>query len=451
MPDRPRSPGNHNGPDDPSSEWGWAYGRGQGAPASRPPQDNGETAVRRTVPRGQGYPPQAPARPGYDRPMPAPGQIQPTPGEYGYGRQQGQWSQPSEYGGGGGWGGRDGGGYGGGGGGRGGRPRPKRSSAGKKIFTTILVILAILIASVAWIGISAWNKIDKVAYEPDGDRPDDQPGTTYLIVGSDSRAGLTKEEGKKLGTGSAADVSGARTDTIKLLHTGSGKSIVVTLPRDSIVPIPGHGTSKINAAFAYGGPTLLTQTIEQDTGVKIDGYVEIGMGGVARLVDGVGGVTICPDQDMKDPLAGLDVKKGCQEADGVTALAYSRSRHAMAKTGDLGRGAHQTEVISSIGKKAASPSTLLNPFKLAKMSKGAEGLKVGKGMSIFGGIKFLLAFRALASGSAMTCGVPISDFAVHWDRDRALEMFGHIKDDTIDDIPDDLCTPTGLKGVKGID
>lgn len=441
MPDRPRNPDGN----DPQSEWNWAYGRGQGA--QRPSQGNGETAQRPSARGGQAYPPQAPPRRGYDQSMPSPSQIAPTPGyqQDGY-PQQGQWSQPSEYGGGGGFGGgREGGGYGGGGNGRGGQPRPKRSSTGKRVFTVILVILAIFIASIAWIGISAWNKIDKVAYEPSGDRPSDQPGTTYLIVGSDSRAGLTKEEGRKLGTGSAADVAGQRTDTIKLLHTGSGKTVVLTIPRDSIVPIPGHGTTKINAAFAYGGAPLLVQTIEQDTGVRIDGYFEIGMGGVARLVDGVGGVTICPDQDMKDPLAGLNIKKGCQQADGVTALGYSRSRHSLS-TGDLGRGAHQTEVISQIGKKAASPGTLLNPFKLSKVAQGAEGIKVGKGMNIFGGIKFLLAFRALASGSALTCGIPIRDFSVHWDHDRALQMLNYIKQDQTDSIPSDLCTPTGLKG-----
>ena len=451
MPD-PRSPGAPGSPDgnDPQAQWGWAYERGQGAPRSQRPQGNPE--VTRPA---QAAPPQAPGRPGYDRPMPTPSQIMPTPGyDNGYaqqGAQQGQLNQPTEYGGG-------GGGYGGGrddnwggGGGRGGQPTPKRRHTGRNIFLAVLVVLAIFLGSIAWIGVSAWNKIDKVAYEPSGDRPSDPPGTTYLIVGSDSRKGLTKEEGKKLGTGSAADVSGARTDTIKLLHTGSGKSIVVTLPRDSIVNIPGHGKTKINAAFAFGGPELLVQTIEQNTGIRIDGYFEIGMGGVARLVDGVGGVTICPDQDMKDKLAGLDIKKGCQQADGVTALAYSRSRHALKKTGDLGRGAHQVEVISAIGKKAASPGTLLNPFKLAKVAQGAEGIRVGKGMNVIGGIKFLLAFRALAGGSAMTCGVPIRDFSVHWDKERALQMFDHIKRDDIDSLPADLCTPTGLKGVKGAD
>ncbi|NYI79248.1 LCP family protein [Nocardioides panzhihuensis] len=444
----PRNPGNPNDPR--SQQYGWAYGGGQSAPSSGPEPTNVMPTVGRPP---AGSPPPAPPRGGYDRPLPEPGQIAPTPGydQRGYGQQgydqgyqqQGGWNQPSEYGNGGyGGPGGPGDGNGGGRGGRGGRtPKPKKRHPFRRFVAIVMIPVLILVGAVAWIGISAWNKVDKVPYEPTaGERPADQPGKTYLIVASDSREGLTAKEKKKLSTGDAA---GSRTDTIKLLHTGAGKTIVVTLPRDSIVPIPGHGETKINAAFAYGGPELLVQTIEQNTGVRIDGYVEIGMGGLARLVDGVGGIEICPKKDMKDPKAGLDIQKGCQEVDGVTALAYSRSRYA-AEAGDLGRGANQTEVISAIGKKATSPATLLNPFKLAEMGTGAEGLKVGEGMSVIGGAQFLWAFKALAGGSAMTCGVPIRDFAVNWRKEDALTMFGHIKNDTVDEIPADICTPTGL-------
>ncbi|MGH3351295.1 MAG: LCP family protein [Nocardioides sp.] len=452
----PRNPGNPNDPR--SQQYGWAYGRGQSAPPNGPEQTNVMPTAQRPP---AGSPPPAPQRGGYDRPLPQPGQIAPTPGydqgygQQGYGQQgygqQGGWSQPSEYGGGTGGHGGPGDGYGGRdgrGGGRGGRqPRPKKRHPFRRFVAILMIPVLILVGAIAWIGISAWNKVDKVPYEPTaGERPADQPGKTYLIVASDSREGLTKAEKKKLHTG---DASGSRTDTIKLLHTGAGKTIVVTIPRDSPVDIPGHGNTKINAAFAFGGPELLTQTIEQNTGVRIDGYVEIGMGGLARLVDGVGGVEICPKQDMKDPLAGLNVKKGCQDADGATALAYARSRH-VESTGDLARGVNQTEVISGIGKKMTNPATVLNPFKLAEMGKSAEGLKVGEGMSVIGGVQFAWAFKALAGGSAMTCGVPIVDVSTQWNKEDALTMFGHIKEDTVDQMPADICTPTGLpKSVTG--
>jgi len=310
----------------------------------------------------------------------------------------------------------------------------------------LLVLVLIWLIAVVWTGLSFPNAMRRVAWEPSGARPADQPGTTYLIVASDSRKGLSKAERKKLHTG--GDV-GQRTDTIKLLHTGSGPTMMMTIPRDSYVPIPGHGSSKINAAFAWGGPKLLVKTIEQDTGIRVDGYVEIGMGGLVNLVDGVGGVTICPKTNMDDPLANLHVKKGCQHADGVKALAYSRSRHAQ-KLGDLGRGEAQDEVIGQIGKKVATFGTIANPFRLAGLKDAARGISIGDGMSTLGIAKFAWAFKSVAGGSALECGVPIADMYIHWDQARAKKMFHYIIDDKVGDMHKRLCTPSGLpKGVTG--
>ena len=204
---------------------------------------------------------------------------------------------------------------------------------------------------------------------PDGDRPADQPGTTYLLVGSDSRADLTKEEREELGTG--GDV-GQRTDTIMLLHTGYGPNLLMSIPRDSMVDIPDHGNTKINAAYAFGGPQLLITTIEQNTGIRIDDYVEIGFGGFVGMVDALGGVEICPNNAMKDPLANLDIKKGCQEADGKTALGYARSRHTSQKLGDIKRAQHQREVVSAIGSEAVSPWTFINPVRYYRLAMAAS-------------------------------------------------------------------------------
>jgi LCP family protein required for cell wall assembly len=210
----------------------------------------------------------------------------------------------------------------------------------------------------------AWTQVEKVDFEPGGNRPEDQPGTTYLLVGSDSRAGLSKEERKELGTGNA---SGQRTDTIMLLHTGDGPNLLMSVPRDSIVEVPGHGTTKINAAYAFGGAKLLVKTLENETGIRIDEYVEIGLGGLAGVVDAVGGIEICPTQNMKDPLANLNIKKGCQEVDGATALGYARSRHTSG-IGDIERVKHQREVVAAVGDKVVSPWTFINPVRYWRLS-----------------------------------------------------------------------------------
>ncbi|SFB75726.1 transcriptional attenuator, LytR family [Nocardioides terrae] len=334
-------------------------------------------------------------------------------------------------------------------------PTPREAGSGggrgrfvsfKTVRRIVYVLVLAWIVSLVWVGLSFPGAMSRIAWEPSGARPADQPGTNYLVVASDSRKGLSAAQRKRLHTGN--DV-GQRTDTIKVLHTGSGPNLLMTIPRDSYVPIPGHGSTKINAAFAYGGAKLLVKTVEQNTGLHIDGYVEIGMGGLVNLVNGVGGITICPKTDMKDPLAGLDVKKGCQHVKGVKALAYSRSRHAQ-QLGDLGRGEAQSEVIGQIGKRAATPGTLLNPFKLNGLKDAASGIGVGKGMSTLDIARFAWAFRSVSNGSALTCGVPISDMYIHWDDARSKKMFDYLKADRTEDIPQNLCTPSGLpKSVTG--
>ena len=313
----------------------------------------------------------------------------------------------------------------------------------KKILLTVLVAwLAFLIAVPLW----AWSQIDKVDIEPSGDRPESQPGTNYLLVGSDSRKGLTKKEARRLGTGTQ-DV-GNRTDTIMMIHTGSGPNLLLSIPRDSIVNVPGQGTTKINSAFAIGGPKLLVKTIEQNTGLHVDHYVEIGFGGFVNSVDAVGGIEICPRERMVDKLANLRVKKGCQEADGVTALGYARSRK-VSKYGDIDRARHQREVVSAIGSEVISPWTFLNPVRYINVNKAAtSSLRISEGTGPFALAMFGLAMTRVNGENGLTCGMPIADQAIHWDRERALRLLKFIKEDSTDDIPKRLCTGTGLPGVR---
>jgi LCP family protein required for cell wall assembly len=289
----------------------------------------------------------------------------------------------------------------------------------------------------------AWSKADKVNAFPSGHRPADQSGTNYLLVGSDSRAGLTPAQRKALHTGNAA---GKRTDTIVLVHTGSGPTLTMSIPRDSLVPIPGYGTTKINAAFAYGGPKLLVQTVEQDTGIHIDHYVEIGLGGFVNIVDSVGGITICPSHNMNDKLANLHVKKGCQHADGPVALAYARSRHADPKLGDIARGGQQREVMAAVGHKALSPWTVVNPFRYWNLwTSATDNLTVDKDMSVVG----MGHFGWAMTHSDLTCPVPISNLAVTWDPTRSKQMFHDIISDNTSAIGKSLCTKSGLPASAG--
>ncbi|MET1006118.1 MAG: LCP family protein, partial [Propionibacteriaceae bacterium] len=204
-----------------------------------------------------------------------------------------------------------------------GRP-PKKRHPARNTFRVLGVLVLVFIVGLVAIPVYAWSQVNRVDEAPSGDRPDKQPGTTYLLVGSDSREGLTKEERKKLGTGSTG---GQRTDTIMIMYVPpGGKPALISIPRDSFRPIPGHGSNKINAAFSFGGAPLLVETVEQSTGLRIDNYVEIGFGGFVNIIEAVGGIEMCLPKAIKDKNSHLNLPKGCQTLDGTTALGYVRMR-----------------------------------------------------------------------------------------------------------------------------
>lgn len=320
-------------------------------------------------------------------------------------------------------------------------PPPTSARRSRRGFGWVKLVLLLWLVFLVAVPVWAWSNIEKVDAAPDGERPGSQPGHTYLLVGSDSREGLTKAERRRLGTGGA---EGRRTDTIMLLHTGAGPNLLMSIPRDSQVEVPGYGTTKVNAAYAYGGPELLVETLENETGIRIDSYVEIGFGGFVNVVDAVGGIEICPEQAMNDPLAKLKIEKGCQDVDGPTALGYARSRHAT-KLGDIDRARNQREVVSAVGDKAASPWSVLNPVRYVRLaSAGSESVVLGEDTGPFDTLRFAWAMTRVSGENGLTCGVPIVDFAVNWDSERAPRMFQLIQEDRVDEMPKSLCTPSGF-------
>ncbi|MEU8194487.1 LCP family protein [Microbispora amethystogenes] len=333
-----------------------------------------------------------------------------------------------------------GGGFGGGrgGGGSGGRRGPRVTGRTVVRIVVVLVVLLLVAAIAGYFLISA--RLHSVEAMTDYDkRSAETPGEDWLLVGSDSRAGLTAAQRRKLATGKAV---GKRTDTMMLLHIPSdGRPTLVSLPRDSYVPIEGHGSGKLNAAYAFGGPKLLTKTVEQVTGIRIDHYMEIGFGGFVGIVDAIGGVNICVKQNIDDHKAGINLKKGCQDMDGGTALGYVRTR----KTGaipDFDRTQRQREFFSAVVQKAASPGTLLNPFTSVPLAlNAADSVAVDPGTGLFDLLSVGLAMR----GGPVTTAVPIGSLptiggqaVVKWDTQKALRLFEALAADK--QVPKDVIT-----------
>ena len=185
----------------------------------------------------------------------------------------------------------------------------------------------------------------------------------YLIVGSDSRENLPDDL-----EGAFGDFAGARADTIILAQVVDGRRQLLSIPRDLRVDIPGHGVNRVNAAYAFGGPNLLVETVAQATGIRANHYLEVEFGGFAGIVDALGGIELDFPYPARDLKSGLDVPAGTRTVNGATALAYVRSRSyeetqdgswVSSGGGDIARAERRREVLLRIMEKASSPATLV--------------------------------------------------------------------------------------------
>jgi LCP family protein required for cell wall assembly len=291
-------------------------------------------------------------------------------------------------------------------------------------------LLAVLLAGAGVLGSALWldtalHRTPVLADYPG--RPAPGNGTNWLLVGSDSRQGLTADQEQTLATG--GDTGNGRTDTILLVHVpgigSEARTTMVSIPRDSYVAIPGYGRDKINAAFALGGAPLLAQTVEQATGLRLDHFAEIGFSGFASLVDALGGVTVCPAAAIDDPLAGINLPAGCQHLNGRTALGYVRTRAT--PRADLDRMIDQRRFMAGLLDRVGSPAAWLDPWRWYTVPHAAAAaLTVDTGDHVWALARLGWALR----GSPTALTVPIGDFTgsdvgsvVVWDHDAARRLF----------------------------
>jgi LCP family protein required for cell wall assembly len=184
---------------------------------------------------------------------------------------------------------------------------------------------------------------------------------TILVLGSDARSEGYAEPGSTVGGPS-------RSDSIMLIRAGGGKSAKLSIPRDTIVDIPGHGPDKINAAYAIGGPSLTIQTIEGYLGIKINHIVEVDFANFPEFIDALGGIDVrtnCVRSDInggrKNGGTSLRLKAGEHHLDGKQALTLARTRKndCHPEENDLDRAKRQQQVLAAIKSRLISPSTFL--------------------------------------------------------------------------------------------
>lgn len=262
-------------------------------------------------------------------------------------------------------------------------PQPRRFK-GLLFVIGILTGLTLLICGGGLFGVwlyarSVDNSIDRVdAFTGLQDRPakETAKAINILLLGSDSRAARDEPE-----NGDAA-----RTDTIILVHIPVDRQSaqLISIPRDTWVPIEGHGNNKINAAYSFGGIPLMVKTVEAFTKVRLDHVVLIDFFGFKDVIDALDGVDILVQQDFRSVHPPRrQFKAGWQHMNGEVALDYSRQRYQFSD-GDFSRIEHQQQVIKAVMEKAASKGVLTDVPKLnAFVRATARSMTIDKEMSAF--------------------------------------------------------------------
>jgi LCP family protein required for cell wall assembly len=266
-------------------------------------------------------------------------------------------------------------------------PQPKRRKRkARRIIITIAVLLVVLLVATTGYAIYSYQRfvsgvthIDAIATSTFADIDGDDQN--ILLVGDDHRpADATAEELAQMGT--ELDGGSTSTDTMMVLHLPADGSAatLISLPRDSWVDIEGYGKNKLNAAFTFGtsdgdestGAQLLTDTVQNVTGLRIDHFVRVSMLGFYNLVDALGPVDVCLNNAVDDPYSTLSLPAGVSTLNAQQALAFVRQRHGLVN-GDLDRQVRQQYFLSVEARAILSPTTLLNPGKFSNVLDAASG------------------------------------------------------------------------------
>lgn len=256
--------------------------------------------------------------------------------------------------------------------------RPRKHPRARRAAKISLIVLVILMLGV--VGTGAW--VFKTVNDRfnDAKNPDievepvlpDEP-VNVLVLGSDRRDVVDPEDRRQRqfrGRG------GNLSDTMLLVHISpeAEKAVMMSIPRDLRVEIPGHGTQKINAAYSIGGPNLAIKTVRRLTGIPINHYVEINFAGFEGIIDAVGGVEVCVKEAYDDPKSGLKIPEpGCYNMQGSMALSWVRARNIDPRA-DLGRVERQQQFLRLLMRKVKSIGFLLRWDKVLAV---ADALKHG--------------------------------------------------------------------------
>lgn len=267
---------------------------------------------------------------------------------------------------------------------------------------------------------------DGTAYEI----PETDTGMNILFTGADTRPG---------------DVG--RSDVVVLAHITEDRSKVYLthFPRDLYVDIPGHGKNKINASYAFGGTSLLVETLQNLLGIKIDHVAKTDFDGFKRMTDAVGGVRVYAEEASSRG----GIEQGWNDLDGERALIFVRERYELSQ-GDISRGFRQQAFIKALMLKALSRETVTNPITLAKFVDAAtQNLVVDEGLNLNEMRKVALSMTGIRGDDVIFITAPFTGFGTAADGgaieivdEAKMDRLGHsMRTDTMETYTDARTTP----------
>jgi LCP family protein required for cell wall assembly len=263
----------------------------------------------------------------------------------------------------------------------------RRSPAVQAAVAALAVLLFAGVVGAVSVWWSATRALERTSLDAVSDRSYDEVAgaelvsadgpLNVLVVGSDSREGLSDEERQRLSTG---DFDGDHTDTILLFQVTDDGVSVVSFPRDLKVTVDDE-TMKINAVAPRFGADRLVAVVEASLGLDVDHYVAVAIPSFLDIVDAAGGVEICLEEELRDSKSGADFAPGCHDMDGADALAYVRSRSG--PRGDFARAERQQTFLRALAERVTSLGVLARPDRLRSVvTEVAGGLEVDDELTV---------------------------------------------------------------------
>jgi len=310
---------------------------------------------------------------------------------------------------------------------------------------TFAVVATSLVAYAKYRGVVGSIHREKVTAAMLGKRPPYTAGLNILVIGSDSRQGL----GRKFG----ADVLGARSDTSMLLHIAPGhtRADIISFPRDSMVPVlactndgQGHTgqtaqpgvVERLNATFSAGGAPCLWKTLEQETGIRIQHFVEVNFAGFQSIVNDVGGVPVCLPFAINNPQSRLHLAAGKHVVNGAQALAFVRLRENIGQGSDTQRIQRQQYFLAAVMQKLRTTNLLTQPNRIFNVVRDvAKSLTTDSGLDLSTMLRIANSMKSLSSSSVQLVTVPVVPYVgdpaaeLSWEQPQAARMFRAIQAD----------------------